>query len=385
MLSDEISLIGWLHALAALIALPVGAWLLIAPKGLPRHRALGWLYVGAMVALNLGAFFIYKFDIIPSRPPQVGPGLFGLFHWFAVATLIAVALAVFAAARQRNSVFWAHVHAQALLFSYYQLLAGLVNQIMARSEGLRALAMTMSPNAANITETSLNRGLMSGLMLLWLSLGILFAVQVGRRHRRPDPNAFTIGHPLRYSGGIFSICLGLSGVAGAFAGNPGLGFLVGIPIGLFLSMRARHLVAPVWGIPSPSQQKMRQFAVIAQTAAFMILGSSGFFQSNPPLVTWQATAAILGSGFLLMRWSHGPIMTWLGVSVLVWLGAGSMLGLPLPLLAIGDGLLKLGFGLTMAEALLSLPRQRPTLQSPTLARISDGVAPASRSEASVTA
>lgn len=385
MLTDEISLIGWLHAVAALIALPVGAWLLAAPKGLPRHRALGWLYVGAMVVLNLGAFFVYKFDIIPGRPPQVGPGLFGLFHWFAVATLIAVALAVFAATRQRNSAFWAHVHAQALLFSYYQLLGGLVNQIMARSDGLRALAMSMSPNATNITETSLNRGLMSGLVLFWLSLGILFAVQVGRRHRRPDANAFTIGHPLRYSGGIFSLCLGLSGIAGAFAGNPGLGFLIGIPIGLFLSMRARRLVAPVWGAPSSRQQKMRHFAVAAQTFLFMGLGSSGFFQSVTPLVSWQVTAAILGAGFLLMRWSHGPMTTWLGVSVLAWLGAGSALGLPLPLLAIGDGLLKMGFGLTMAEPLLALAGQRPTTQSPTLARISDGVAPASRSEASVTA
>jgi hypothetical protein len=56
--------------------------------------------------------------------------------------------------------------------------------------------------------------------------------------------------------------------------------------------------------------------------------------------------------------------------------------LPLPLLAIGDGLLKMGFGLAMAEPLLTVAGKA---QRPTLARISEGVAPASRSEASVTA
>ncbi|HJR55440.1 MAG TPA: DUF6609 family protein [Rhizomicrobium sp.] len=387
MLIAHITFIGWLHTIACLIALPAGAYVLAARKGTKRHRVWGWWYIGAMLTLNLSAFFIYKFDIIPGNPPRLGPGIFGIFHWFAVVTLLAIAIATFSALRQRGSAFWSHVHAQSILFSYFMLMGGLINEMFARVVALRELAMSLSPQAGNITQTLLLQSVQNSSTLIWLAAAFYFFRQVAKKHDRPRPETFTIGHPLRYSGGVFTGSIGLAGIVLAFMGQPGLGFMLGLIPGIFLAFRVRRLVEPVWGMPSPRQRKLGRLVIGAQVALFMLLGSSGYFQRVPPLMAWETTAILLGVSFLLMRWSHGPLMTWLGVSVLAWQGAGVAIGLPIPLLAIGDGLLKMGFGLTMVEPLLTAthPRQSPTRQSPTLALISDGVAPASRSEASVTA
>ena len=381
MLISQVTPIGWLHAIASLIALASGAYVLIARKGTARHRFWGWWFVGAMVTLNLSAFFIYRFDVLPGRIGQAGAGIFGLFHWFAVVSLGSTLLATFSAMRQRGSAFWSHVHAQSMLITYYGLLGGLLNEMFARIVFLRELAFSISPRAHNILQTLLLQLLQNGLTLIWLGLMLYFLLKVAKAHRRPRPS-FTIGHPLRYSGGVFSGCIGLGGIAGAFAGTLGLGFMLGALAGLLLSVKLREQVEPIWGTPSPQQQKVRRLVIGGQIAIFMLLGGSGFFQKMPPLVISQAVIFIIGSSFLAMRWSHGPLMTWLGVSVLAWLGAGMALQLPVPLLAIGDGLLKIGFGLTMVEPLLTATRP---LQSPTFALMSEGVAPASRSEASVTA
>ncbi|GEM_PF-978115 len=378
MLISNISLIGWLHTIACLIALSAGAYLLAARKGTRRHRRLGWWYAGAMLMLNLSVFFIYRFDVVPGTG-QAGPGHFGLFHWFAVIALASVALALFAASRQRGSATWGHVHAQAMLGSYYGLIGGLVNEMFARILPLRTLALQWTPHAANVTRTALVGMAQIAAMLLWFGLVAVFFFQVARRHRRIDPDAFTIGHPLRYGGGVFAACVGIGGIIGAFTNYLGWGFILGAAAGFFLAARVRRLVAPVWGTPSAQQNKIRTIALGLEIAIFMLLGSSGFFQSVPRPVAWETNIVVVGTYFLLLRGSHGPMMTWLGLSVLAWLGVGMTLHLPLPLIAIGDGLLKLGFGFAMAEPMLF------AVQSSSRALMSEGVAPDSRNAASVTA
>src|ERR1700712_957926 len=143
MILSNIVLLGWLHAAACLVALGAGACVLIARKGTARHRLLGYLYAGAMLMLNLSIMGVYRFDMLPGKTPKMGPNIFGVFHWMAITTLVAVALGVFAATRQKRTV-WAHVHAQAMLFSYYLLFSGMINQLFVRVVAVRAWAMQMS-------------------------------------------------------------------------------------------------------------------------------------------------------------------------------------------------------------------------------------------------
>ena len=381
MMLSNISAIGWLHTGACLIALVTGLYVLMARKGTRRHRQLGWWYVGSMLVLNLSVFVIYRFDSALGRPQHTGPGIFSIFHWFAVLALASTLLAVFAAIRQRGSRGWAHAHAQAMLGSYYGLVGGLINEMFARVLPLRALALHLSPHAANITQTMLVRMTQTASMLVWLGFALYFAIAVARRHRAPRADSFTMGHPMRYSGGAFLMCIGTGLLLGAFyrsGAGLGWGLILGAALGAFALLRARRAAAPFWGAASRPQIRIMLLAVGGEMLAFFLLGASGFFQVTSPAMAWETALTIVGVHFLVMRWSHGPLMLRLGLCVLAWLGIGHALHLPLPLMAVGDGLIKLVFGFIMFEPLLV------ALQSASMARTSEGVAPDARNSVSVT-
>lgn len=129
---------GWVHAIACLVALAAGAWNLALPKGTPTHRAVGRIYVIAMLVLNASAFFIYRFDIANFSPFRAGPHVFGLFHWFAVAALVFIAVGWYAARRQ-DRAFWAYTHPTMMILSYYDLVGGGINEAFTRIDLLRAI------------------------------------------------------------------------------------------------------------------------------------------------------------------------------------------------------------------------------------------------------
>ena len=70
-------LLGITHLAAAIVAMIVGAVVLLSRKGTYWHRCCGWLYVGAMAAVIVTALLIYD--------------LFGGFGPFHVAALISAA------------------------------------------------------------------------------------------------------------------------------------------------------------------------------------------------------------------------------------------------------------------------------------------------------
>jgi hypothetical protein len=102
-----------------------------------------------------------------------------------VATLLATLLAVAGAVRQRRSRAWAHVHAQAMLFSYYMLVGGLINELVVRIVALHAFVMRTTPQAANPAFAAPTQMAQTLDTLLWLLLAVSFAIQVEHRKRPP--------------------------------------------------------------------------------------------------------------------------------------------------------------------------------------------------------
>jgi len=152
---SNISVLGWIHTAACVMALVTGAWNLLLPKGTPLHRRAGRLYVAAMLIANLGILAVYRFDIASFRPFRGGPGIFGIFHWEAVTTLALLALAVYAAPRQRRAV-WAYIHPIAMLLTYYILVGGLINERRCNQHewrraaaGVRALGEPTAPTTCS--------------------------------------------------------------------------------------------------------------------------------------------------------------------------------------------------------------------------------------------
>lgn len=347
MLLSNIVLLGWLHAFACIVALVAGGTVLCAPKGTRRHRVLGYWYAGAMLVLNLSIMGVYRFDIVPGKALRSGADVFGVFHWMAVVTLAAAALGVFAASRQKRAA-WAHVHAQAMLFSYYMLVSGMINQFFVRVVIVREWEIQISLQAVNPSAGLLARLCQTGCMMLWLALAILFVIKVVR-DRAAKP--VTLGYPLQYNGGLMTAAAGAGIAIGACVGTPGRGLVFGLLLGFVLARRAASLVRPRWGVPSMAQLPVLVLTIGAEVAVFSVLGASGFFQHAAPLAVWQATATIVGLALLPMRFSHGPLMPLLGLDALAWLGLCLEAHAPLTVMAVGDGLVKLGFGLYMARPL----------------------------------
>jgi uncharacterized membrane protein len=85
------------HLAAALLALGLGAWNLLAAKGTARHRWVGRAWVGLMLVVALSSF-----GITGLSAGVLGPGWLGWFspiHLLSVFVLVAVPRALWAARR----------------------------------------------------------------------------------------------------------------------------------------------------------------------------------------------------------------------------------------------------------------------------------------------
>ena len=75
-----------LHALAAMLAIIIGAVQLAAKKGGTQHRLLGRIWVGLMLIVALSSFFIYELRLW---------GRYSPIHLLSIWVLISVSMAVY--------------------------------------------------------------------------------------------------------------------------------------------------------------------------------------------------------------------------------------------------------------------------------------------------
>ena len=122
-----VSLIGWLHTAVCSAAMAAGAAALWSRKGSALHKRWGGWYVHTMLAAQLTALLIYS------------GGGFGIFHWLAVVALLLVVLGAFAAPRQARAP-WSLTHVSCMVWSYYLLIGGAVNEAFLRLSVLRSVS-----------------------------------------------------------------------------------------------------------------------------------------------------------------------------------------------------------------------------------------------------
>jgi uncharacterized membrane protein len=183
MLTGNISLLGWFHSAACIVALVTGAWNLVMPKGTALHRRVGRTYVYTMLAVNLSVFAVYHFDIAHFRPFAGGANTFGIFHWEAVGTLLLLGLGIYAAPRQGRAV-WAYAHPLAMVLTYYMLVGGLINELFVRVIVLRNFAMARAPHAVSIGAAPAVGTTQGVAMVIFIVLLAYFVIKVAlHRHR----------------------------------------------------------------------------------------------------------------------------------------------------------------------------------------------------------
>jgi uncharacterized membrane protein len=160
---DLLSL-GWVHLVASLAAMAIGAVVLVHPKGTAVHKARGTIYVAAMAVTSLTALGIYRL------------GVFFFPHWLAVVALIITAAGVAAAHFKIPRAGWMHVHLTCMVASFYLLIGGAVNEAFLRMSFLRRLVPDINSSfAVGMTHLS--------VMLLFAALIGYFNVAAALRAR----------------------------------------------------------------------------------------------------------------------------------------------------------------------------------------------------------
>ena len=102
-----------LHAVAAILALVIGAAQLWLVKGTARHRRLGYVWVGLMAFVAISGFFIYETRLL---------GPFSPIHLLLVLVLVTLWRGIRLA---RGGKIKAHRRAMILLFWLALVLTGL--------------------------------------------------------------------------------------------------------------------------------------------------------------------------------------------------------------------------------------------------------------------
>ena len=108
-----------LHVLAALAALPIGAVILLRPKGSGFHKALGWGWVFAMATTAVSSLWI----------TQLNGNFWSFVHLLSGWTIVALPMAIFAI---RNRKVDAHRRAMTGIFVGGLIVAGSLSFIPGR-------------------------------------------------------------------------------------------------------------------------------------------------------------------------------------------------------------------------------------------------------------
>ena len=121
--------IGAMHFYSALASIALGLPVLFLRKGTKLHRAIGLLYVMAMLAVNASALMLYHMT-----------GRFGVFHVLALVSLSGLLYGVAAAIFRWKR--WLDGHYHAMSFSYVGLLAAASAEVMVRVPALHVHTVT---------------------------------------------------------------------------------------------------------------------------------------------------------------------------------------------------------------------------------------------------
>lgn len=113
--------LGWVHMIFGLAALAAGTLVILLRKGTRWHRTLGHIYLTAMLALNGTSLFIYNLF-----------GVFGPFHWMALASLITLAVGMTTVLMRRPHRQWLTLHGGCMAGSYVGLVAAAASEVTTR-------------------------------------------------------------------------------------------------------------------------------------------------------------------------------------------------------------------------------------------------------------
>jgi arsenite methyltransferase len=127
----DLSLLGWPHTAACLVAMATFFPLIVVRKGSARHRALGRVYATAYAIVCLTGLGIYRLH------------KFFYPHWLAIGGLAVLSIGYLAARYKPRG--WRAIHLIAMLLSASNLFGGAINEVFLRVRALQPIGGITSP------------------------------------------------------------------------------------------------------------------------------------------------------------------------------------------------------------------------------------------------
>src|SRR5262249_44829635 len=142
--------------------------MLLGPKGTPRHKALGRVYLAILVVVCVSSLGMFR------------SGRWFFPHTFALVTLGVIAAGWMAARFKQPRGLWIHLHLTALLLSSYMLVGGGVNEAFLRIKALPALA----PRVIGSPVVGVTHMVVMVVFFAWIVAANIATVVSGLRRRR---------------------------------------------------------------------------------------------------------------------------------------------------------------------------------------------------------
>ena len=172
MVDYDLTAVGWLHALACVVAMAAFVPAMFARKGGRRHRASGKVYALAYVVLSLTSLGIYSQE------------RFWFPHWLALAGLAVLTMGYLAVRVKPKG--WRYAHLVAMLLSAYNLFGGAVNEAFLRITPLREMA---GPNILASPVVGMTHGI---VMMTFAALIAFYVIASLLRERSIHKSQVTI-------------------------------------------------------------------------------------------------------------------------------------------------------------------------------------------------
>jgi uncharacterized membrane protein len=168
----DLSLLGWVHTLACLPALVLGAMNLVMRKGTAVHRRIGQWYLVTILLVSVTSLGIYRLN------------RFFFPHWLAIATIVFAVMAYAFAHFRRPRALWLRFHIVSTVLTYYLLIGGGVNEVFIRVDVVRRLSGGFG-SPANLMTHRVVLGL-TVIALIWFNIRRRPAGQLSRYTDEPS-------------------------------------------------------------------------------------------------------------------------------------------------------------------------------------------------------
>lgn len=124
------STIGLIHLIASIAALIAGTWVITTQKGTEIHKRVGYVYAVSMTVLIITAFMIYRLF-----------GGFGIFHFAAVISTVALLGGMIPAITRKPEKHWLSLHYNFMYWSVMGLYAAFVAEVLTRLPQVKGFTM----------------------------------------------------------------------------------------------------------------------------------------------------------------------------------------------------------------------------------------------------